>query len=73
MTIKIKGKEYYMMKDLLEMLPLTNRTICQYLREGRIRGKKLGIKWYVSNIDLERFLDSGSRDSVKIIKKLVQS
>ncbi|MBA7570677.1 hypothetical protein ES708_12430 [subsurface metagenome] len=73
MSIKIKGEEYYLVEDLIEILPLKIDSVRIYLREGRIRGKKIGRLWYVSNSDLRRFLDSGSRDSERIIKRKVQS
>jgi len=73
MSIKIKGEEYYLAADLAEILPLKLDTIRVYLREGRIRGKKIGVLWYVSNSDLKRFLDSGSRDYDNYLKKRIQS
>jgi hypothetical protein len=73
MSIKIKGEEYYLVEDLVEILPLKIDSVRIYLREGKIRGKKIGRLWYVSNSDLRRFLDSGSRDSERIIKRKVQS
>jgi len=57
MTIKIKGEEYYLVKDLIEILPLTKDSIKLYLRQGKIRGRKIGTRWYVSNTDLRSFLD----------------
>ena len=71
MSIKIKGEEYYLVKDLADILPIEVDTIRMYLREGRIRGKKIGILWYVSSRDLRRFLDSGDRDSERFIKKRI--
>ncbi|MBA7543291.1 hypothetical protein ES705_35621 [subsurface metagenome] len=73
MSIKIKGEEYYLVEDLVEILPLKIDSVRIYLREGRIRGKKIGRLWYVSNSDLRRFLDRGSSDSERIIKRKVQS
>jgi hypothetical protein len=71
MTIKIKGEEYYLVPDLIDILPIGVDTIRMYLRTGRIRGKKIGVYWYVSNSDLRRFLDGGSRDAERFIKKRI--
>ena len=71
MSIKIKGEEYYLVKDLADILPIEVDTIRMYLREGRIRGKKIGILWYVSSRDLRRFLDGRSSDSERFIKKRI--
>jgi len=45
-------------KDLIEILPLTKDSIKLYLRQGKIRGRKIGTRWYVSNSDLRTFLDA---------------
>ncbi len=58
MAIKIKGEEYYLIEDLIDILPLTKTTLRLYLRQGKIRGRKIGVLWYVSNRDLRIFLDS---------------
>jgi len=57
MSIKIRGEEYYLVKDLIEILPLTKYSIRLYIRQGKIRGRKIGVFWYVSNSDLRSFLD----------------
>ncbi|GAH99089.1 unnamed protein product [marine sediment metagenome] len=57
MPILIRGEKYYLVKDLEKILPLTKNTIRMYIRKGRIRGKKLGKLFYVSNTDLRGFLD----------------
>jgi hypothetical protein len=71
MSIKIKGEEYYLVTDLADILPIEVDTIRMYLRTGRIRGKKIGILWYVSSRDLRRFLDGGSSDAERFIKKRI--
>lgn len=73
MSIKIRGEEYYLVADLVDILPLKVNTIRMYMRQGIIRGKKIGVLWYVSNSDLKRFLDSGSRDYDNYLKKRRQS
>lgn len=73
MTIKIRGEEYYLVEDLARILPISENTVRQYLREGRIRGQKLGVLWYVSNTNLRAFLERGSRDVVRLIKNKVES
>ena len=44
------------------MLPVTPLTIHEYLRKGKIWGRKIGKNWYVLKADLEAFL------MVKIIR-----
>lgn len=38
----------YSVDDLHAQLGLSKMTIRAYLREGKIRGRKLGVKWYVT-------------------------
>ena len=38
----------YSVDDLHEQLGLSKMTIRAYLRDGKIRGRKLGVKWYVT-------------------------
>ncbi|MBA7532367.1 hypothetical protein ES705_24593 [subsurface metagenome] len=61
MAIIIRGEKYYLVSDLVKILPLTKNTIRAYIRHGKIKGKKLGKLFYVSNTDLRIFLDSGTK------------
>ncbi|GAI59920.1 unnamed protein product [marine sediment metagenome] len=61
MAITIRGEKYYLVTDLVKILPLTKNTIRAYIRHGKIKGKKLGKIFYVSNTDLRIFLDSGTK------------
>ena len=69
MTIKIRGEKYYLVEDLIKILPLTKNTIRAYIRHGRIKGQKLGKLFYVSNTDLRLFLDGGSQEAKENIEK----
>ena len=62
MPIKIRGEKYYLVDDLVKILPLTKNTIRAYIRHGRLRGQKLGKLFYVSNTDLRKFLDGREQD-----------
>ena len=62
MSIQFKDKELYSVKELGEILPITPLTIRAYIREGKIRGRKVGVLWYVAKEDLEAFLEG---DKVK--------
>jgi len=73
MVIKLKGKEYYLVPDLERILPLSITTIRLYLRDGRIKGRKIGCLWYVSNLDLEAFLEVGSRRVKEFTKSKVET
>ena len=38
----------YSIDDLHEQLGVSKLTLRSYLRSGRIRGRKLGVSWYVT-------------------------
>jgi len=45
---KIGDMELYSVEELAEKLGLAERTVRKLLREGTIKGRKLGKRWYVS-------------------------
>lgn len=48
MPRKIGSLTLYSIDDLHEMLGVSKMTLRAYLREGRLKGKKLGVQWYVT-------------------------
>ena len=56
MPIRIKNMKFYRTEDLADMLPLREISIRKYLREGKIKGVKIGLFWYVSESNLNKFL-----------------
>ena len=56
MPIKFKDSKLYSIRDLEKILPITPLTIRKYIREGKIKGRKIGKNWYVIKEDLEVFL-----------------
>lgn len=57
MPIKVVTKKLYSVKDLTKMLPITPLTIREYFRKGKIKGNKVGRNWYVTEENLESFLE----------------
>ena len=52
----------YSVDDLHEQLGLSKMTIRAYLRDGKIRGRKLGVKWYVTEEALREYFNEPSGD-----------
>ena len=50
----------YSVDDLNQQLGLSKLTIRTYLREGKIRGRKLGVKWYVTEEALRDYFGESS-------------
>lgn len=47
----------YSVDDLHEQLGLSKMTIRAYLRDGKIRGRKLGVKWYITEEALREYFN----------------
>jgi excisionase family DNA binding protein len=47
----------YDVQELAKTLDVQERTIRQLLRDGRIRGRKLARKWYVTEDALQEYFD----------------
>lgn len=54
--------------DLHEQLGLSKMTIRAYLREGKIRAKKLGVQWYVTEEALREYFDEPTAGTKKTKK-----
>ena len=61
MTIKIDNEIYYTVKDLVNLLSLTELTIRYYLRSGKLKGHKPGQFWYISKKNLKLFLEGNKK------------
>ena len=61
MTIKIDCEAYYSVKDLVNLLSLTDITVRNYLRQGRLQGFKANRFWYVSGRNLKLFLEGNKK------------
>ena len=48
----------YVLKDLIEMTQLSERTLRRYLEQGLLQGTKVGGSWRFSEDDVKRFIDS---------------
>lgn len=59
----------YSVDDLHERLGLSKMTIRAYLREGKIRARKLGVQWYVTEEALREYFDEPSANNGASKKK----
>ena len=49
--------EIYTINDLMEILKVTRRTLQAYIKNGKIKGFKMGNEWRVTRESLEDFID----------------
>lgn len=57
MPRKIGSLTLYSVDDLHEMLGISKMTLRAYLRDGRIRGRKLGVSWYVTEEAIREYFE----------------
>ncbi len=57
MPKEIDGVRFYNVKELAGLMEVQERTITQWLREGKIPAKKLGAKWFISETALRKSLE----------------
>ena len=47
----------YTLKQISELLKVTQRTLLTYLKEGKLKGQKIGGKWIISEENLHKFIN----------------
>jgi excisionase family DNA binding protein len=57
MPRKIGSLTLYSVDDLHEMLGVSKMTLRAYLREGRLKGRKLGVQWYVTEEAIREYFN----------------
>jgi len=58
----IAGETLYTIPELQEMLGLSDRTLRAYFREGRLKGRKIGKNWHITEEHLKAFLRGTERE-----------
>jgi len=63
MPKKIGQITLYEVKDLSEILDIQEITIRKYLRAGKLKGRKLAKRWYVSEESLQDFFSQAEPET----------
>jgi excisionase family DNA binding protein len=63
MAKKIGSLTLYSVDDLHELLGISKMTIRAYLREGRLKGRKLGVQWFVTEDAIRDYFNEGLSES----------
>ncbi|TVR31127.1 MAG: DNA-binding protein [Balneolaceae bacterium] len=69
MPRKIGSLTLYSIDDLHEMLGVSKMTLRAYLREGRLKGRKLGVQWYVTEEAIREYFNEPDQDRSKPERK----
>lgn len=59
MAKKIGSLTLYSIDDLHEQLGISKMTLRAYLREGRLKGRKLGVQWFVTEEAIRDYFNEG--------------
>jgi excisionase family DNA binding protein len=62
MPTELAGATVYTVEDVMAQLGLSTRTVHQYFREGRLQGRKIGRRWYITPEDLQAFITGRGPD-----------
>ena len=54
-----QGQKYFVVEDLVKILNLTPLTVREYLKKGRIKAVKVGMRYYIAEKNLIAFLGGG--------------
>ena len=49
----------YTVEDIAQMTSLTSRTIRNYLKDGSLKGRKIGGQWRFTQQDIEKLMENG--------------
>jgi len=55
MSIQLGDMKLYDVEEVAEILSVGEPTIRRYLRQGKLKGKKLAKRWYVSEENLKDY------------------
>lgn len=57
--VTILKKDYYNVEELVQILKVSSFTIREYLKAGKLKGRKIAKQWLVSEEELNDFLEKG--------------
>jgi len=58
MSIQLGELKLYELKELTEKLGVTVITLRNYINEGKLKGRKMGGRWFVTEESLKEFFNS---------------
>lgn len=59
-TSELEELKIYSLTEIEPILGVTHRTLLTYIKDGRLKGVKIGGKWKVSGENLRKFINGES-------------
>jgi len=56
-TPELEELKVYSLTEIEPILGVTHRTLLNYIKDGRLKGVKIGGKWKVSKDNLKKFMN----------------
>ncbi len=56
--LKLEDERFYTIKDVAELLKVSDGAVRKWLKSGKLKGIKLGRIWRIRGSDLEEFLEA---------------
>jgi excisionase family DNA binding protein len=69
MPKKIGSLTLYSVDDLHELLGLSKMTIRAYFRDGKLKGKKLGVQWYITEEAIRDYFEEPEDQTAPVRKR----
>jgi len=63
--VRMLGEKFYMVEDLIDILPLSKQSIQVYIRSGKLPGRRIGKFYYVSQASLKNFLKGRDKSAIE--------
>ena len=51
-------EEFYTIQEVAQELGVSDVVVRSYLAMGRLKGRKIGARWYFSQTDIKKFLEA---------------
>ncbi len=61
MPVKLDNLVLYSILELSQKLGITGATLRAYVKAGKLRGQKMGTKWFVSEESLREFFNAPAK------------
>ncbi|HZK83360.1 MAG TPA: helix-turn-helix domain-containing protein [Desulfosporosinus sp.] len=61
MSVEQRDIRVYTVPELVKLFKLNPQSVRSYLKDGRLKGRKVGIKWLVTEEAIREFLNGGNQ------------
>lgn len=58
MALIVRGVKFYTVAELADVLGVTAQTIRKYMKEGKLKGRRIGRPFYSTEEEVREFLES---------------